>query len=192
VEKAHASGELVDKAWAEARQAVTADERDLVKVWLWGLEQLPNDGVLERHEALLRESMGDSSFHGIHELLLMRYATITNEERKGMNSASAREDPAGRIEAIRHVARAYLPTARVWARMFALSAEGRGGSEVLGEIIEMWGREDGLAASVAWAGWLMKQGEGQKAKEVIVRQRGLLGVEERHELERLWTDWFVV
>jgi len=127
--------------------------------------------------------MRDSALRAVHELILMSYVTV-------MINPAARDDPASRLEAVRHMGRAYLPTARVWAKVFGLHMEGPGGTDnyqVLGEIYELWRREDGVEAATAWASWLMRGGYGKEAKDVVVRSRSWLGEDEKMKLEGRWS-----
>lgn len=120
----------------------------------------------------------------------MSYAAVLHEARiePATSAGAERQEAKARGAIMRHVAHAYLPTARVWARVFELEAETGWESDaiVLSEVYEHWRRKDGLEATVAWGGWLLKRGKGKEAKEVVVGARSWLGEEERTELERRW------
>jgi U3 small nucleolar RNA-associated protein 6 len=96
-----------------------------------------------------------------------------------------------RIHFIRETAGEYLATARVWANIFRLEAEAgddpteRG--RVLQEVFELWRRKDGVEATVAWGRWLLMNGRGKEAINVVVRARGSLKETERSALEKRWT-----
>jgi len=137
--------------------------------------------------------MRDSSLRDIHEMLLMKYVTMTHGGVPDRENRCT-SDQQGRLDLVRHMASAYLPTGRVWQKVFTLemeerepSADAEAKAKILGEVFEMWRRKDGVDATLAWVGWLMRNGKGREAKEVIVRARSWLGDGERTEVEKGWT-----
>jgi len=134
-------------------------------------------------QGLLQESMRDSSRSDIHEILLMQYATLHV-------GGSDRPVVGERIRFVRETAGEYLATARVWGNIFLLEAAAgddaaeRGG--VLQEVYELWRQKDVVEATVAWGRWLLMNGRGKEAMNVVVRARGSLKETERSALEKRW------
>lgn len=116
--------------------------------------------------------MQDAALRGVHESLLLRVAESI--EVGGLTSAERRERVA-------HVAGRCLPSARVWARVFAaLTSATREGEDeedeeaLVREVYERWrGTGDVEEATLAWARWLLcRKGRGDEAMKVIERARG--------------------
>lgn len=137
--------------------------------------------------------MRDSSLSGVHELVLISYAEAIHAERVEFTATGRTTDQdtiAARVQRVRHMANAYLTTAKVWQTVFALESQTGWDSDAqfLEQVYEEWRKKDGLESTVAWAEWLMKNGKGKEAKEVIVRAKAWLGGEEQAQLERRWTS----
>ena len=114
--------------------------------------------------------MRDAALRGVHESLLLRVA----ESIGGLARAERRERVA-------HVAGRCLPSARVWAGVFAaLTTAAREEEEeeeeeaLVREVYERWrGTGDVEEATLAWARWLLCcKGRGDEAMKVIERARG--------------------
>lgn len=204
----------LDKAWAEARKSAEGPEEELEQVWTWGL--FPEDNAEDRrrtHEVsggnsmprssvngniyiqgLLRESMRDSSLHGVHEKLLMRYVAVMHEAlpnaAAGLTSDQGVTVRASWLCSIRHMNKSYLTSGKVWKTVFmAVESEEDGwGYDVLGEIYEGWRREDAVEATLAWAGWQVKKGKGKEARELVMRMRHCVGEEGRIKMEQGWIE----
>lgn len=121
----------------------------------------------------------------MHERLLMQYATLHVEEKN-------RQNVGVRIQVVRRIATGYLPTARVWSKIFSLEAEKgeddtEGTAAFLQEVFELWRKKNGLEATVAWGRWLLRHGRGKDATAIVVRTRSWLDQTERMELEKQWT-----
>ncbi|RDB24910.1 U3 small nucleolar RNA-associated protein 6 [Hypsizygus marmoreus] len=175
----------VDKAWAEARQAVEGSMDEVEKVWTWGLAG--KDSAEERlrvHEGLLKESMRDGSLTGVHETLLMRYVRVMHEVPGTGFESDQEGDSAKWLHSIRHMASAYLTTGAVWQEVFSIFEEE--GFEVLREVYERWSGLDEKGAGLAWAQWLNKQGRGVEAAAVIRTVGRRMGDGELAELETEW------
>ncbi|KAF9467295.1 U3 small nucleolar RNA-associated protein 6-domain-containing protein [Collybia nuda] len=191
--------DVVDTIWGEARRSVLVEEsseEELEKLWTWGL--FPEGSVTERlkiHEGLLKESMRDGRLRGLHETLLISFVRTAHEGRgkpdSGLTSDQA-EYSARWLHSVRHMARVYLTTGRVWQQVFSTIEEEDWGSEsrekrqVLGEVFEKWRQKDELEATLEWARWLLSSGKGKEATEAVVVGCRSIGEEGRVELERRW------
>ncbi|KAI8975808.1 U3 small nucleolar RNA-associated protein 6-domain-containing protein [Trametes punicea] len=113
-----------------------------------------------------------------------------------------------RLARVRRLATAYAPTARVWAEVFKQESQqhprpqhhrtrsgsgpsdadgdGDGDARVLGAVYEFWRQTDGVEATAAWAGWLLRSGRGKDAVAVVGRARSVLGERAGEEVERRW------
>jgi U3 small nucleolar RNA-associated protein 6 len=207
----------VDKIWAEARLSAEGTEEDLEKLWTWGL--FPEDSVADRlkiHEVcfrtndwgqnidlcgdadmqgLLKESMRDAALRVLHETLLISYVKTAHEGRAKPDSGSTSDqadNSASWLHLVRHMARAYLTTGKVWQQVFSIvegedwRSEPHGKRQVLGEVFGMWRRKDELEATLEWARWLLENGKGKEATEAVVVGGRSVGSEGRVELERRW------
>lgn len=159
--------------------------------------------------------MRDASLRGVHEMLLMKYVRLVmmpmqqqhdegeHEARRpntetGLTSDQQAYVSASWVREVRHMARSYLVTARVWQMVFSdlagnVSATEREGQETegkrqaLAEVYEQWGRSAPMEATLAWAGWLLGTGKGKEASLAVVRARGMVSSSERTEMETRWT-----
>lgn len=168
-ESAYGTADSVADAWSTARRAVpTCSE-----IWLWGADRCcpkPSSSYWEAFDGLLAESMCDAALRGVHESLLLRVA----EAIGGLASAAERR---ARVE---HVAKRCLPSARVWARVFAALTGAAGAAReeedegLVREVYECWrGTGEVEEATLAWARWLLCcKGRGDEAVRVIERARG--------------------
>ena len=120
--------------------------------------------------------MRDSSRSGVHETLLMQYATLHVD---GNNIKLLGER-------VRKMATEYLATARVWAKVFSLLVENSAEHKMFQEVYEMWREKDSIEATIAWGRWLLMNGRGKEATAVVVRARSCLKEPERMELEKQW------
>ncbi|TFK44537.1 U3 small nucleolar RNA-associated protein 6-domain-containing protein [Crucibulum laeve] len=191
---------VVENAWRSARKSIVGSAEELERVWSWGLDQEEPPAVsLRTHEGLLKESMGDSSLRAVHEMVLMRYVTVLHEEMKvpvaGVTSDQEAKASAKWQHSIRHMAGKYLTTGRVWQKVFTVvegtdealwATEADGKRAVLSEVYEQWRKNDGIEATVGWAGWLMGHGKGKEATEVVMSARSWVSEGERTELEERW------
>jgi hypothetical protein len=167
-ESAHGTASSVTDGWTSARRAVpTCSE-----IWLWGADRCcpkpssSSSSSWEEFDALLAESMKDAALRGVHESLLLRVA----ESIGGLTRAERRERVA-------HVGGRCLPSARVWAGVFAALTTGASEEEeeaLVREVYERWrGTDDVEEATLAWARWLLcRKGRGDEAMKVIERARG--------------------
>ncbi|KAL6308122.1 U3 small nucleolar RNA-associated protein 6-domain-containing protein [Sparassis latifolia] len=187
--------EAYQATWAEAREAVVEGD-GATTVWLWGLERAREADVeadVELLETLLRESKritDPAAWSAVHEVLLVRYAAAVLALADGdLGAATA----AARVQRVRHIATAYMPSAKVWARVFAQAAaamqsglQGDAELRVLEEVYEYWRREDGVAATAEWAKLLLRRGKGKEAQAAVMRARSWLTADESGEVERRW------
>lgn len=124
--------------------------------------------------------MRDSSRSDVHETLLISYATLHVGTDNGVD---------GTCKLIRIIATAYLPTARVWAAMFS-SEQTRSGAAIYGilqDVFDQWRKKDVFGATIAWGRWLLKNGRGKEASELVVNARASLEESACMELEKQWT-----
>lgn len=110
-----------------------------------------------------------------------------------------------RIARVRRLGAVHTPSARVWAEVFRQECGWRGDSasgpdvyvagpdpqadvdaRVLGAVYEFWRQSDGVEATAAWAGWLLRSGRSQEAVAVVGRARSVLGEQAGEEVERRW------
>jgi U3 small nucleolar RNA-associated protein 6 len=80
----------------------------------------------------------------------------------------------------------YLATGRVWGKVFSLQVENGAEHKMFQEVFEMWRQKDTIEATVAWGRWLLMNGRGKEATEVVVRARSCLKEPEWMELEKRW------
>ncbi|GBE81415.1 predicted protein [Sparassis crispa] len=207
--------EAYQATWAEAREAVVEGD-GVTTVWLWGLERAREADVeadVELLETLLRESKritDPAAWSAVHEVLLVRYAAAvlaladgdvarpgpgerSTPDRAQLGAATAAARAGARVQRVRHIATSYLPSAKVWARVFAQEAaamqsglQGDADLKVLEEVYEYWRREDGVAATAEWAKLLLRRGKGREAQAAVMRARSWLTADESGEVERRW------
>jgi hypothetical protein len=140
---------LDDKeVWLEAKGCVQGEGEAEVKVWMWGLEN-QEDRVVWRvrefhspsvyyfpHSVIQQDILKESMSLGlgkVHEEALIGYATLLMR--------------AHEKDIVRHLTLAYLPTPRVWSHVYREGTRsGHGGTGFLGEVFEMWKREDQSSA----------------------------------------------
>lgn len=146
-------------------------------------------------QGLLKESMRDASLRGLHETLLISYVRTAHEGRAKPDSGSTsdqRGSSARWLHSVRHMARAYLTTGRVWQQVFRTieaedwGSEPHGKRQVLGEVFEKWRGKDELEATLEWARWLLANGKGKEATEAVVVGGRSVGEEGRVEMARRW------
>jgi hypothetical protein len=142
-------------------------------------------------QEVLKESIGNPSLGKVHEELLMGFAshalkTTDQDGNTFIDVDGGSCDATSRRETVRHVARTYLPSGKVWASMFKIEKDAGKDSGVLQEIYERWKMINDVEARLAWATWLLGNGEGNKARELVVRSRSCLDGDERKELETRW------
>ncbi|KAI0743827.1 U3 small nucleolar RNA-associated protein 6-domain-containing protein [Daedaleopsis nitida] len=65
-------------------------------------------------------------------------------------------------------------------------ANGDGDGRVLRAVYEIWREKDGVEATIAWAAWLLRSGNGREAIAVVARTRSVLGATAGEEVERRW------
>lgn len=130
-------------------------------------------------QELLSESMrmqDAPSFRTVHDALLAHSASLLQL----LPSAPARRAALARITS------AYLPAAGALQRLFAAeAARADACPDVLRDAYRAWRRRDAAGAALAWAAWLLGQGRGREAAEVVQRARGEAG-EGRMRLEEGW------
>lgn len=102
-----------------------------------------------------------------------------------------------RIARVRRLGAVHTPSARVWAEVFrqecgwhadppASGLDADADAQVLGAVYEFWRQSDGVEATAAWAGWLLRSGRSQEAVAVVGRARSVLGEQAGEEVERRW------
>ncbi|KAF8160946.1 U3 small nucleolar RNA-associated protein 6-domain-containing protein [Crassisporium funariophilum] len=135
-----------EEIWAAARASAQGTETEMLAVWTWGLSA--GDVARRRrvHEGLLVESLRDAGLGGIHEVLLLSYVSVLEEEiaRSDQSSASAFWQ-----QAIGHMARHYLTGARVWQKVFRTVGDEQ---SVYLAYLE-WRQTEAVAAGAAWREW---------------------------------------
>jgi U3 small nucleolar RNA-associated protein 6 len=99
--------------------------------------------------------------------------------------------PAARLALFHRLMSCYLLAADTLGTFFASEASrsdeiGRTSDEVLKEIYHAWRRVDVVDASLAWAGWLLFEGKGREAGDVIQRARIEVDGASRQRLEDQW------
>ncbi|KAF7790424.1 hypothetical protein EIP86_001379 [Pleurotus ostreatoroseus] len=181
----------VEQTWKEARAAVQGP--DILQIWTWGIppeddietEAYAND-IIKTVEELLSESMrmqDAPSFRTIHDELLSRSATLLKYH----------VSPTDRLAHFRRVPSSYLPDAQALQAFFqseaSLSQE-VASPEVLKEIYQVWRRRDTVSASLAWATWLVRRGQGKEASEVVQSSRTEVSGDDaqRQRLEDEWRE----
>lgn len=147
-------------------------------------------------QRLLKESMQDVSLQGVHEALLVRYVSVLHEVGVEPNSGLMSDQEKGRVnwlDWIRHMAKSYLTTGRVWRQVFARVSEACEEEEkekVLGEIFKWWRKDEGVEATIEWGRWLLVHGKGREATEIVMKgmhcfDKEILEVRWREELSRI-------
>ncbi|EIW63031.1 snoRNA-binding rRNA-processing protein UTP6 [Trametes versicolor FP-101664 SS1] len=100
-----------------------------------------------------------------------------------------------RIARVRRLGAVHTPSARVWAEVFRQECNWHADppasgpdadARVLGAVYEFWRQSDGVEATAAWAGWLLRSGRSQEAVAVVGRARSVLGEQAGEEVERRW------
>lgn len=189
-ESAHGTADSLNEAWTCARRAVPT----CTEIWLWGAERCcpppssSSSSSWEAFDALLAESMCDAALREVHESLLVRLAKSI-----GGGGALASTTAAKR-KRVEHIAKRCLPSARVWASVFAAligaTEEKEAGEEeaLIREVYEYWrGTGDVDEATLAWASWLLvSKKRGDEAIRVISRARGGSGAGGGASLARRW------
>ncbi|KAF8842981.1 hypothetical protein BDN67DRAFT_1030869 [Paxillus ammoniavirescens] len=176
----------VKSAWASGRAAVDAssDVKGAEKVWLWGLDHWSTNPQVQQAEceALLHQSMGNSSTWPIHETLLLRYCSDVIYTQQTDNFA--------RLKSVRHISTTYLPTKAVWERLFGLECVRNelADKPVLSAVYEFWRALDGVSAASAWAGWLVDHGDGKEAMKIVARAMAQLAPEEQERFSHAWSS----
>jgi U3 small nucleolar RNA-associated protein 6 len=135
----------------------------------------------EIEQMLLRESRQDAEDAGIHREISQRYLTLVYGGRSELSADS---------RAMRHMVSTHvIRTGEVCRRLFELEGdELEGGDEkFLRDTYARWREEDVVSATVAWGMWLLKQGRGKEASDVLVNGRGAVTGEVRARLEEEWT-----
>ena len=120
------------------------------------------------------------SFRAIHDRLLHSAASL-------LKSIAS---PATRLASFRRLSGSYLLDVPAFEAFFlseaSLSASD-GSEDMLREIFRVWRRRDVAGASLAWAGWLVRRGQGSQASEVIRGARAeLTGSDRQQEIEERW------
>ena len=116
-------------------------------------------------QGLLRESIGEGT---LHVALLIYYVS------RVLHPVGAAPAASTRVGEMRRVMATYLGTAQFFRAAFEHEARLADGEEVLGLLYEGWRRCEGeeVAASLAWAEWLRRQGRGRRAAELVAGTRG--------------------
>lgn len=104
-----------------------------------------------------------------------------------------------RLARVRRLGAVHTPSARVWAEVFRQECgwhtdpptsgpdpQADVDARVLSAVYEFWRQSDGVAATAAWAGWLLRSGRSQEAVAVVGRARSVLGEQAGEEAERRW------
>jgi len=117
--------------------------------------------------------MRDAALRDVHQALLLRVAESMGPGASDGLVAGTVGERRARVE---HIARRCLPSARVWARTFAVLASSPETEEeeaLLREVYEHWrGTGDVEEATLTWAGWLLHaKRRGEEAMRVISRAR---------------------
>ncbi|KAF8653585.1 hypothetical protein AX16_003863 [Volvariella volvacea WC 439] len=213
-DRSEESRRIVDDSWREARRSVVGTIEELERVWTWGLLAEDTFDARRRvHEELLKESLRDSSLHGLHEKLLMQYVRMMHEAPANSGSGLTSDQRVGVrtrwLGTVRHMSNYYHASGKVWQRVFELlsdewekdkdstegndrykvnKAERKVEEQVMKEIHENWRKEETVEATLALAGWQIKQGKGKEATDLVVRTGGSIGQEERRRLENGWRE----
>ncbi|TBU29581.1 U3 small nucleolar RNA-associated protein 6-domain-containing protein [Dichomitus squalens] len=197
-EKQFAEPKDVEQAWTEARKRVEGD--GIQDVWLWGLD--PENRATLRSTAATDETSpstqhDDSEADANAELQLLEVRV------------TSRPPVDARLARVRRIGTAYVPSARVWSEVFSQESGGvshavtsgaditaDGGqvysghvdddARVLRSVYEYWRQRDGVGATIAWAAWLLRIGDGKEAVAVVSRARSVLGETDGETVERRW------
>jgi hypothetical protein len=93
-----------------------------------------------------------------------------------------------KIMKLQHAAKTYFISSEVWAAVFV--QEGSQGSVarwgILRQVFEQWKQVNVREATLSWAEWLIRNGKGKEAKEVVVKERRLLCEDDRKILDERW------
>ena len=132
------------------------------------------------------------SFRVVHDSLLERYASALEHVSSAVD----------RLSCFRRASTSYLLDAVAFRAFFesetshvgAAAAAAAGGSgeddkpsaELLQEIYVAWRRRDIVEASLARAGWMLSQGGGREASDLIQRARVEVDGPKRERLEDAW------
>ncbi|KAI0250182.1 U3 small nucleolar RNA-associated protein 6-domain-containing protein [Lactifluus subvellereus] len=180
-ESAHGTADSVAEACTRARRALPT----CAEIWLWGADHSSSSSSSwEEFERLLAESMRDAALRDVHQSLLLRVAESMCRGAGGSDGLAAGTTVERRAR-VEHMARRCLPSARVWARTFAVlaspkteagtaaEAEEEEEEALLREVYEYWrGTGDVEEATLAWAQWLLHaRKRGEEAMRVISRAR---------------------
>lgn len=143
--------------------------------------------IQHRMQELLRESMQHPN---LHEALLVNYVTAVVAPASGATS-----DQGVSLNdwgnSVCHMAQHYRPTARVWETLF--DSLSRQGTSTEGHALELvfgyWREKDCFSATLQWAGWLMRNGQGSRAAAVVVEGKRRVSNESLSaELEQSWVS----
>lgn len=137
-----------------------------------------------RLQELLGESMrmqDAPSFRTVHDSLLERCAAAL----KLISSSTAR------LTIFRRLSSSYLLDAASYHTLFTTETSRSGmdskpSNELLKEIYHAWRRRDVVEASLAWATWLLSEGKGKEASDVVQRARVEVDGSSRQRLEDEW------
>lgn len=121
------------------------------------------------------------SFRNVHDSLLERYSTA-------LQHIASSED---RLSYFRRVSTSYLLASDALRAFFESEAshvgeDAKPSAELLKEIYLAWRRRDIVDASLAWARWLLSQGRGRDASDLIQRARAEVDGPSRQTLEDAW------
>lgn len=127
----------------------------------------------------------------VQEELLIRYAQTTHELLVSRFNDGLTQDSTGdRLERIRALETRYMPTARVWSEVFAQEARAQTqtkSDKAVELAYQTWRKKDALEATIAWADWLLQEGRGKAAMDVV-NNFVASGKEGREELQRRWSS----
>ncbi|KAG8923061.1 U3 snoRNP protein, partial [Tulasnella sp. 418] len=161
----NADSELIKKTWKEARKLAKGDTEELLQVWLYVVdshEQMADK--IKLYEDILLDSMQHSSA-SLHPNLLNRYIA---DLYSGPLSIPRRHSVITRIFQL------YLPSPTTYAHLFQCESKCSESSlKNLELIFDKWRVAPGEAVNSAcqWASWLVQNGKGKEAKDVIERAR---------------------
>ncbi|KAG8908043.1 U3 snoRNP protein [Tulasnella sp. 403] len=168
------------RPWRDARLNARGSLEDVCQVWLWGLQQDVDVSTKEKlWQDVLKGSIQNPA-RELHPQLLLEYIREFYDTQPS---------PSSRLPFVTQVMKGYLPTNDCYRSIFdhELTSEDAS-TELLSTLYDRWRLIDGsqMEAAVLYAQWLLLNGDGRGAKDVVDRARTMLDGEERHHFDALW------
>ncbi|KAG8934477.1 U3 snoRNP protein [Tulasnella sp. 417] len=165
--------------WNEAREKARGTVDELCRIWLWGVPLF--DDTKERdqiYEDLLKASL-QHLCKDLHPHLLLQYIDHIYETAP----------PKSRQQRLQHLVYSYLPSDACYRFCFSKETHSESPSKaILTLLYERWRQIDGeeIEAALRYGDWLLRNGDGKSAKQVIDRTRTILDDDGRALLDENW------